>query len=121
MLRAYRWPKTAGTFLDYQHADELRIARLLMNKLKYQYVVNGTTYTGTNICFGLSGIFDLVLIFPAVKRIFLGLPHMDVYYDPDKPSSALLVRALPVYQLVKSIFWFGIAAYLASVVRDGQW
>lgn len=109
-----RWLKTSGTIISSEavrldaHFDWLNPRRYFRGRTVYEYVVDGVRYQSDRISFGdLHSTSNRHVAEDDADRFEPGR-HVDVYYDPDVPSSAVLQPS----SAWLSWWWFGSAAFV---------
>lgn len=107
-----RWLKTGGTIVSSE-AVKLDAVRELLNprsyfkgRTVYEYAVDGVRYQSDRIGFDDMAFSNSRLIAERDADRFSPGNHVDVYYDPDAPSSAVLDLCNPWV----SWWWLGVAA-----------
>lgn len=107
-----RWLKTGGTIISSE-AVKLDAVNELLNprsyfkaRTVYAYVVDGVRYQSDRIGFDDMAFSNSRLIAQRDADHFGPGDHVDVYYDPDAPSSAVLDLGNPWL----SWWWLGAAA-----------
>lgn len=107
-----RWLKTGGTIISSEavklHAvnDLLNPRSYFKGRTVYAYVVDGVRYQSDRIGFDDMAFSNSRLIAQRDADRFGPGGHVDVYYDPDAPSSAVLDLGNPWL----SWWWLGAAA-----------
>lgn len=94
--QAKKWKKTKGEIISCEWKKELHT---LWPKIKYEYTVQGDTYTSINILFDTThstahSKHAKKTAYKIAKAIKNG-DKIDVFYNPDKPEIAVLDRNVP--------------------------
>lgn len=120
--RAESWPTTAGTIAASKIVEEevrARRARGTIShaEITYRYRVDGRDYTSDRIRFAVNPTRDDARLY--VER-FPARSEVDVYYNPNKPSEAVLEAGHPVSTLVTALSLVGILIVCGVAFVIGQ-
>jgi hypothetical protein len=122
-LRAAGWPETTATVTRSEVApkteDSLR-QELWTLTVRYTYTVDGTEYEGTEIRFGREPAYETEEIAADAAAAFALNATVPVYYDPETPARAVLVRETgvrAVYTVVAAAVLIGIGIWLVRPSR----
>jgi hypothetical protein len=92
--KAINWPKVKGTILSSEVVEDRvrsttgRAVIAYIPDIAYQYSVNLEKYSGTRVVFG-SVNYSYILASQICARFAAGT-QADVYYNPEKPTDAVL-------------------------------
>ena len=124
LRQSERWGQVTGTITESQVQVDPTIEGPPCHwcDVAYEYVVNNRSYLGKRIEFGQHAF---ILVKKAEKHLRSHYPlnaRIPVYYDPQNPAEAVLVRHVYHGTLW---FWIGIASLvfgvvggIVSIVRD---
>ncbi len=73
---------------------------IVLNRLKYTYSVGGRTYENHMVSWVFSQSMLREIIEGCYTEVFSKAPGVDVYYNPKKPSQAVLLKGLRGYHAV---------------------
>lgn len=97
---ARNWPETSGSILkawveeDVNRDSDGRTDRDYTPRVEYQYQVDGRTFTGQQLSFGFQRVYGTdTEAWRALEAYPIG-GSVSVYYNPEKPSEAVLDREL---------------------------
>jgi hypothetical protein len=120
--KSVAWPETTGTVLSSDvrhnsHRFQGRSVRDFFPIVKYAYSVGGLSFTSEQISgdgrwsVGEASTREFVAKHPAGSSV-------TVYYDPDRPERAVLVRGAPyLSRLLPWVRGFAIAIFLLPAIR----
>ena len=125
--RSTSWPMVEGSVIDHQivPVDREGAGARLGLKLVYQYQVEQQSFTGSNIdVAGTMVVFHGELAQELQARGESEFPKgnpIEIYYDPKKPSDAVLVTGI-----VPTTYWqllfliFIVAAYIFFIMKHDR-
>ena len=106
-LASRKWPTTIGTVADSNVGFEFGWGRSSLSHyvphVKYQYSVNGKTYTGDQISFPNPKYLNNVDA-DRVRDQYQKSSEVEVFYDPKDPSKSCLINGLTEH-LTNRIPW----------------
>lgn len=120
MQASMHWPPTTGKIVSsavthgpHTERGEQRAAPKFYPEIKYEYVVNGTTFSSERR--GIGGEIGLAenAAHAIVERYAVGA-QVTVYYNPAQPSEALLERQVTGLQLRQLILPVAVLAFLIA-------
>ena len=102
LLKSSQWPSVAATIVssnitEIYHSPNSAITNHNNTHdykidIEYQYIIEGTTYTGNTLYAGLPNIMGSLLEAKAIQEQFPVEQSTQIYYNPKKPQqSALLI------------------------------
>ncbi|MDD5393582.1 MAG: DUF3592 domain-containing protein [Thiothrix sp.] len=113
------WPSVRGTITSSMLAsfDSDDSPTTYQPKVEYEYTVANQPYTGKRIAFGVAGSGNEAAARKVVVQYAIG-SAVEVFYNPAKPSDAVLERSAAASN---KVFWimggvFTVAGLLALVV-----
>jgi len=113
-LLSARWPTVAGTVISAQVVEDTSgRGTASFPRVRYSYVVNGTTYIGRRIYFRDAS--ELPEQAQTTVRSFPLNSHVAVYYRPENPDDSLLKPGLYWY----SFAWLGLALMAVAIGGTG--
>lgn len=108
-IKSYAWPTVEGTIVSSE-VTTTPMDEYFCAEVRYQYIVNGAEYVSSktevqDICINSSNVAkSTVSRYPAGKIV-------EVYYDPNNQTFAVLEPGLPVHnyiEIILMIFTFGM-------------
>jgi hypothetical protein len=121
------WPGTQGTVTvsavreSSSTNDDGYTSTYYYPKVEYEYTVMGQPYTGKNISFGgATGYGNPLQVEPKLASYPVGA-HVTVYYNPEKPSEAVLERKAggSKFMMIVGIVLLVISLCIACVMLVG--
>jgi Protein of unknown function (DUF3592) len=121
LVRSYQsryWPKAKGRILESKAGDGYKMTYDLI--VLYAYIVNGHQYTSNSLHFGPSSRKDWNSVQKDILRYAPG-KTVSVYYNPHKPSDAVLDRNVSIWTTLFFMFWisftsfFGVSLLMSKV------
>ena len=116
MRASQDWLQTVGTIRKSAivvHSDQESTGYAV--SVEYEYTANGATYTGRRIGFSTRQYARKKRAQAELQRYPPGSPVV-VYFDPQKPADAVLVRSYP-----DSLVLLGFGILLLGIVAAGLW
>lgn len=98
--RTLRWPETSGRVIDVGVRERQARGTRYLPTIRYRYDVGGSVFVASRVRFGLQLLYRAP---GAAGRALGALPpgrEVRVYYNPKKPSEAVLGRGVTILTLV---------------------
>ncbi len=122
-LRAATWPETEATVTRCEvgaEPEDRPGGSVWTLTVEYTYVVEGTTYTGSEIRLGPEPVYETKERAEAAAGTFLRGETHPVYHDPRDPARSVLVREAGVRAVYTTVASGGLAVIGIWLLRPSR-